>query len=126
MMDIIKEANLITKQALSTKCLSLFSEARIFGIQKTRRLVLFFKNEAGLIFFKKDKEAFLKRLRIQYKKNKEFYMQNDFIFYQVEAKSVKEIKHRDEESERILEKGIEKLSLIIEKQGERKNNAIPA
>ncbi|MEB2795658.1 hypothetical protein [Campylobacter upsaliensis] len=53
-------------------------------------------------------------------------MQNDFIFYDVVAKSIKEMKHRDEESERILEKGIEKLSLIIEKQRERKNNAIPA
>lgn len=123
-MDFIKEANILSKKALNSKCLSLFSEARIFGSLKTKKLVLFFKNEAGVILFKKDKEAFLKRLRIEYKKHKNFYMQNGFIFYKVEAKNIKEIRHRDEESERILQRGIEKLSLILQK--ERKGDAIPA
>ena len=123
-MDFIKEANSLAKKSLNSRCLSLFKEARLIGIGKDKKLVFFFKNYAGIAFFERDKEALLKRLRIEFKKQKALYDKENFIFYGVLARNAYEIKHRDAESEAILEKGIARLKDLLAKKG--KKDAIPA
>ena len=51
----------------------------------------------------------MQRLRDEYRKKKALYDKEDFIFYEVLGKTKDEIKHRDDEEEKILLKGIEDL-----------------
>lgn len=125
-MDFIKEANDLARKVLNQKCLSLFSEARIFGIERNRKFVFFFKNQAGLIFFNKDKEKLLQRLRDEYRKKKVLYDKEDFIFYEVLGKTKDEIKHRDDEEEKILLKGIERLESVLKQAKENKRYGLSA
>ncbi|MCR2063172.1 hypothetical protein [Campylobacter helveticus] len=125
-MDFIKEANDLARKVLNQKCLSLFSEARIFGIERNRKFVFFFKNQAGLIFFNKDKEKLLQRLRDEYRKKKALYDKEDFIFYEVLGKTKDEIKHRDDEEEKILLKGIERLESVLKQAKENKRYGLSA
>ncbi|EMX9857212.1 hypothetical protein [Campylobacter helveticus] len=125
-MDFIKEANDLARKVLNQKCLSLFSEARIFGIERNRKFVFFFKNQAGLIFFNKDKEKLLQRLRDEYRKKKALYDKEDFIFYEVLGKTKDEIKHRDDEEEKILLKGIERLESVLKQTKENKRYGLSA
>ncbi|TNB60908.1 hypothetical protein [Campylobacter helveticus] len=125
-MDFIKEANDLARKVLNQKCLSLFSEARVLGIERNRKFVFFFKNQAGLIFFNKDKEKLLQRLRDEYRKKKALYDKEDFIFYEVLGKTKDEIKHRDDEEEKILLKGIERLESVLKQAKENKRYGLSA
>ncbi|MCR2066570.1 hypothetical protein [Campylobacter helveticus] len=125
-MDFIKEANDLARKVLNQKCLSLLSEARILGIERNRKFVFFFKNQAGLIFFNKDKEKLLQRLRDEYRKKKALYDKEDFIFYEVLGKTKDEIKHRDDEEEKILLKGIERLESVLKQAKENKRYGLSA
>lgn len=125
-MDFIKEANDLARKVLNQKCLSLFSEARVLGIERNRKFIFFFKNQAGLIFFNKDKEKLLQRLRNEYRKKKVLYDKEDFIFYEVLGKTKDEIKHRDNEEEKILLKGIERLESVLKQTKENKRHGLSA
>lgn len=125
-MNYIQEANTLAKKVLSPQCLRLFKEARILGLKRDRKLVFFFKNYAGLVFFEKDKEKLLKRLRSEYKKNQTLYKECDFIFYEIKAMNSFEMKLRSEEEEAILERGIARLKNLLASNKKGKDYAISA
>lgn len=125
-MNHIQEANNLAKKALNPQCLRLFKEARILGLGKDRKLVFFFKNYTGLVFFERDKEELLKRLRSEYKKNQTLYKACDFIFYEVKAMNSYEMRLRSEEEEAILERGIARLKNLLASNKKGKDYALSA
>lgn len=113
--DCIDEASVLAKSILSNVAKKNLIEARILGQNRYKKLYFFFESVANVEYFKQHKEQIKERLRAQYRKKLALYKQENFIFYDIEARLGSEIKHRSKEEELTLQKGIAKLSAILEK-----------
>ncbi len=111
---VITEANKLAKKALNQRLLSFFTEARIKGENEERKLIFYFHRTLGIHLFNKFKEQILTKLREEYKKNKSYYEREGLIFYGIEAKNAREMRHKSKEELEILEKGIARLEKILE------------
>ena len=110
--DCIDEASILAKSALSSAAQKNLAEARILG-QKYKKLYFFFESVANVEYFTKHKEQIKEKLRTEYRKKLALYRQKNFIFYDIEAKLSSQIQHRSKAEEQTLERGIAKISAII-------------
>ena len=111
----IDEANELGKSALNKAFLKHFVEARILGYNANKKLVFFFEKPENVKCFTERKEQIKEKLRGEYKKNFALYKEQNFIFYDIEAKTADERLHRTKEEEQILERGIAKIQAILDR-----------
>ena len=112
--DRIDEAGILAKAVLSRTEQKNLIEARILG-QKYKKLYFFFESVANVEHFTKHKEQIKEKLRIEYRKKLALYRQENFIFYDIEARLGNQIQHRSKAEEQTLERGIAKISAIVNK-----------
>ena len=122
--DSIDEASLLAKAALNRAEQKDLIEARILGQNLYKKLYFFFESVASVEYFKKNKEQIKENLRAQYRKKLALYRQENFIFYDIEARLGSEIRHRSKEEELTLQRGIAKISAILNKNKADKVSAI--
>ena len=120
----IDEASLLAKAALNRAAKKDLIEARILGQNLYKKLYFFFERVANVEYFKQNKEQIKENLRAQYRKKLALYKQENFIFYDIEARLGNEIKHRSKEEELTLQRGIAKLRAILDKSKADKVSAI--
>lgn len=113
--DCIDEAGILAKAVLSRAAQKNLIEARILGQNRYKKLYFFFERVANVEYFKQHKEQIKERLRVQYRKKLALYKEVNFIFYDIEARLGSEIRHRSKEEELTLQRGIAKISAILEK-----------
>lgn len=113
--DGIDEAGILAKSALSRAAQKNLIEARILGQNRYKKLYFFFENVANVEYFKQNKEQIKENLRAQYRKKLALYKEVNFIFYDIEARLGSQMWHRSKEEELTLQRGIAKLSAILEK-----------
>lgn len=114
--DYIDEAGILAKAVLSPKAKKNLVEARILGANAHKKLYFFFESASSVNAFLQNKEQIKAKLRVQYKKKLALYKQMDFIFYDIDAKTSDEIKHRSKEEEETLERGIAKIYALLDKK----------
>lgn len=114
--DKIDEADILAKAVLSPKAKKNLVEARILGANAHKKLYFFFESASSVNAFLQNKEQIKAKLRTQYKKKLALYKQMDFIFYDIDAKTSDEAKHRIKEEEQRLERGIAKIYALLDKK----------
>lgn len=114
--DYIDEAGILAKAVLSPKAKKNLVEARILGANTHKKLYFFFESASSVNAFLQNKEQIKAKLRSQYKKKLALYKQMDFIFYDIDAKTSDEAKHRSKEEQQRLERGIAKIYALLDKK----------
>lgn len=112
-MYFYKEADFLAKKALNETLKKGLVEARVLNEGKSAKLFFFFKNDLFVKHFLRNKENIKQNLRKEYAKKLELYKKKGFIFSDIEAKNIKEARHKSAEEMATLEYGLARMEKLI-------------